>query len=165
MTKQLVNEAMEDITFNFSKIGEEEMKLIAGGVELQEKWVKTIQAFTKNIDQEDPEFITLREAFMQRFKEYGFVIKIIEEFTEHSKILDEVLKKLEELKRRNTILVKKYKGDVKFARIHKRIHEENQQRAIHGRQPLVSTYDETILDVLMLIKMILIKRYLIAMTF
>ena len=152
MTKQLVNEAMEDITFNFSKIGEEEMKLIAGGVELQEKWVKTIQAFTKNIDQEDPEFITLREAFMQRFKEYGFVIKNIEEFTEHSKILDEVLKKLEELKRRNTILVKKYKGDVKFARIHKRIHEENQQRAIHGRQPLVSTYDETILDVLMLIK-------------
>ena len=81
-----------------------------------------------------------------------FVIKNIEEFTEHSKILDEVLKKLEELKRRNTILVKKYKGDVKFARIHKRIHEENQQRAIHGRQPLVSTYDETILDVLMLIK-------------
>lgn len=67
MTKQLVNEAMEDITFNFSKIGEEEMKLIAGGVELQEKWVKTIQAFTKNIDQEDPEFITLREAFMQVF--------------------------------------------------------------------------------------------------
>ena len=74
------------------------------------------------------------------------------EFMEHSKILDEVLKKLEELKRRNTILVKKYKGDVKFARIHKRIREENQQRAIHGRQPLVSTYDETILDVLMLIK-------------
>ena len=76
------------------------MKLIAGGVELQEKWSKTIQAFTKNIDQDDPEFITLREAFMQRFKEHGFVINSIDEFTEHSKALDEVLKKLDELKKR-----------------------------------------------------------------
>ena len=151
-TKQLVNEAMEDITFNFSKIGEEEMKLIAGGVELQEKWSKTIQAFTRNIDQDDPEFITLREAFMQRFKEHGFVINSIDEFTEHSKALDEVLKKLEELRKRNSVLVRKYKGDAKFARVHKRIREENQQRTAHGKQPLVSTYDETIMDVLMSIK-------------
>lgn len=76
------------------------MKLIAGGVELQEKWQKTIHAFTRNIDQDDPEFITLREAFMQRFKEHGFVISSIDEFTEHSKALDEVLKKLENFKRK-----------------------------------------------------------------
>lgn len=151
-TKQLVNEAMEDISFNFSKIGEEEMKLIAGGVELQEKWQKTIHAFTRNIDQDDPEFITLREAFMQRFKEYGFVIESIDEFTEHSKALDEVLKKLEELQKRNTVLIKKYRGDAKFARIHKRIREENQQRATSGKKPLVSTYDETIMSVLLSIK-------------
>ena len=151
-TKQLVNEAMEDITFSFSKIGEEEMKLIAGGVELQEKWSKTIRAFTGNIDPEDPEFITLREAFMQRFKEHGFVINSIDEFTEHSKALDEVLKKLEELKKKNTVLVRKYKGDTKFARVHKRIREENQQRATQGQKPIVSTYDEKIMDVLMSIK-------------
>ena len=151
-TKQLVNEAMEDITFNFSKIGEEEMKLIAGGVELQEKWQKTIHAFTRNMDQDDPEFITLREAFMQRFKEHGFVIGSIDEFTEHSKALDEVLKKLEELQKRNTVLMKKYRGDAKFARIHKRIREENLQRATSSKKPLVSTYDETIMSVLLSIK-------------
>ena len=151
-TKQLVNEAMEDITFNFSKTGEEEMKLISGDVELQEKWSKTIQAFTKNIDQEDPEFITLREAFMQRFKEHGFVINSINEFDEHSKALDEVLKKLDELMKKNYVLMRKYKGDAKFARVHKRIREENQERAKHGKQPLVSTYDETIMGVLMSIK-------------
>lgn len=151
-TKQLVNEAMENITFNFSKIGEEEMKLIAGGVELQEKWQKTIHAFTRNIDQDDPEFITLREAFMQRFKEHGFVINSIDEFTEHSKALDEVLKKLNELQKKNTVLIKKYQGDAKFARVHKRIREENQQRAISGKSPLVSTYDETIMSVLLSIK-------------
>ena len=34
----LINEAMHaDIEFNFSKIGQEEMRLIAGGVELKKK--------------------------------------------------------------------------------------------------------------------------------
>lgn len=151
-TKQLVNEAMQDITFNFKKIGEEEMKLIAGGVELQEKWQKAIRAFVKNVDQEDPEYITLREAFMQRFKEHGFVIHSIDEFTEHSKALDEVLKKLDELQNRNTALMKKYRGDAKFARVHKRIREENQKRIAKGGKPMLSTYDETIMSVLISIK-------------
>ena len=57
-----------DIEFNFSKIGQEEMKVIGGGAELKEKWNKTISSFTQNIDQDDPEYITLREAFMERFK-------------------------------------------------------------------------------------------------
>ncbi len=151
-TKQLINEAMEDITFSFNITGEEEMKLISGGVELQEKWAKTIQAFTRNIDQDDPEFITLREAFMQRFKEHGFVINSVNEFKEHSKALDEVLKKLEELKKRNSVLVKKYNGDAKYARVHKRICEENKKRSTEGRKPLVSDYEETIKDVLLDIK-------------
>lgn len=151
-TKQLVNEAMEDISFSFSKIGEEEMKLIAGGVELQEKWSKTIHAFTKNIDPDDPEYISLREAFMQRFKEHGFVINSIDEFAEHSKALDEVLKKLADLQKRNSVLMKKYNGDAKFARIHKRIREENQRRSSYGKSPIVSTFDETIMEVLMSIK-------------
>ena len=89
---------------------------------------------------------------MQRFKEHGFVISSIDEFTEHSKALDEVLKKLEELQKKNTVLMKKYRGDAKFARVHKRIREENQQRVDSGKKPLVSTYDETIMSVLMSIK-------------
>lgn len=151
-TKQLVNEVMEDITFNFCKIGEEEMKLIAGGIELQEKWQKTIQAFTQNMDQDDPEFITLREAFMQRFKEHGFVVSSVDQFTQHSKALDEVLKKLNALQKRNTVLLKKYKGDAKYARVHKRIKEENEHRTSEGKDPLVSAYDESIMSVLLAIK-------------
>lgn len=46
-TKQLVNEAMQDIRFNFSKIGEEEMKMIAGGRELQDKWSVAIRKLRK----------------------------------------------------------------------------------------------------------------------
>ena len=151
-TKQLVNEAMQDITFNFNKIGEEEMKLISGGVELQEKWQRTIRGFTQNIDQDDPEFITLREAFMQRFKEHGFVIDTIYEFEEHSKAMDEVLKKLAELQKRNNALLKKYRGDEKFARVHKRIKEENTGRQKASKDPIISTFDESIMDVLLAIK-------------
>ena len=151
-TKLLVNEAMQDITFNFTKIGEEEMKLISGGVELQEKWQRTIRVFTQNIDQDDPEFITLREAFMQRFKEHGFVVNTIHEFEEHSKALDEVLKKLTELQKWNNALLKKYRGDAKFARVHKRISEENAERRKSGKAPIVSQYDESIMSVLLSIK-------------
>lgn len=151
-TRRLVNEAMQDITFNFSKIGEEEMKLISGGIELQEKWQRTIHSFTENIDPDDPEYITLREAFMQRFKEHGFVVNTIDEFNEHSKVLDEILEKLSELQKRNAVLLKKYHGDTKFARVHKRIHEENEQRKIQHKNPIVSDYDETIMEALLSIK-------------
>lgn len=151
-TRHLVNEAMQDISFNFSKIGEEEMKLISGGLELEEKWRRTIEAFMQNYDQDDPEYISLREAFMQRFKEHGFVVDSIAQFNEHSKALDEVLKRLAELQKRNSTLLKKYHGDVKFARVHKRIHEENEARKVAKKQPIVSEYDEQIMETLLSIK-------------
>lgn len=90
-TTILVNEAMQDIEFTFSKIGEEELKLISGGRELQDKWRDTIRAFMDNIDQDDPEFITLREAFTQRFKEHGFVIDSIAKFNEETAALDSII--------------------------------------------------------------------------
>ena len=151
-TRHLVNEAMQDISFNFSKIGEEEMKLISGGLELEEKWKRTIEAFMQNYDQDDPEYISLREAFMQRFKEHGFVVDSIAQFNEHSKALDEVLKRLAELQKRNSTLLKKYQGDVKFARVHKRIHEENEARKAAKKKPIVSEYDEQVMETLLSIK-------------
>ena len=151
-TRMLVNEAMLDITFNFSKIGEEEMRLVSGGAELREKWQQAIYAFTQNIDQEDPEFITLQEAFMQRFREHGFTPASIAEYEEHSRAIDEVLRKLAELQKRNNALLKKYHGDPKFVRVHKRIREENAQRQRTGISPIFSSYDEAIMSVLLSIK-------------
>lgn len=151
-TKSLINEAMMDIEFNFSKIGQEEMKLIAGGAELKEKWQRTITSFTQNFDQEDPEFISLREAFMQRFREHGFVVDTIAKFNEETKALDEIIQRLQELQKRNNALVKKYKGDVKFARVHKRIREINQERKAQGRKPMFSFLDDEIMAILNTIK-------------
>lgn len=151
-TRQLVNEAMANITFNFSKIGQEEMQLISGGAELQEKWQYTIRSFTENTDQEDPEYITLREAFMQRFKEHGFVVDSMAKYNEQSKALDEVIKKLNELQKKNNALARKYNGDTKFACVHKRIREENERRRLQHQVEILSAYDEKIREMLMRIK-------------
>lgn len=151
-TKTLINEAMMDIEFTFSKIGQEEMCLISGGAELKEKWQRTIASFTQNFDQEDPEFMSLRDAFMERFKEHGFVIDSIAKFNEETQALDEIVKRLQDLQKRNNVLLKKYKGDEKFARVHKRIRELNKQREEKGQKPMFSFLDEEIAAILNIIK-------------
>ncbi len=151
-TTVLVNEAMQDIEFTFSKIGEEELKLIAGGRELQDKWRDVIRAFMDNVDQDDPEFITLREAFMERFKEHGFVIDSIAKFNEETAALDSIMKRLREIQQTNRNLLKKYNGDAKFARVHKRIREVNTDRKAHERKPLFTFSDHEICVILNMIK-------------
>lgn len=151
-TKLIINEAMMDITFSFRNLGSEELKIISGGEELKEKWNKAVRAFSENFDQEDPEYITLREAFMKRFKEHGFVVDSVDEFNEDTKNLDEILKKLNELKQRNNALLRKYHGDYKFARVHKRINEENKLRLAEHKEPLISEYDERVMMALLYIK-------------
>lgn len=151
-TKQLVNEAMQDIRFNFSKIGEEEMKMIAGGRELQDKWSVAIRKFTENTDLDDPEYITLRDAFMQRFKEHGFVVDSIAKFNQESKELDEIIERLVKLQESNNRLLKKYNGDTKFANVHKRIREENKRRFAEHKAAIFSYYDDNIVAILTDIK-------------
>lgn len=151
-TKQLVNEAMQDIRFNFSKIGEEEMKMIAGGRELQDKWSVAIRKFTENTDPDDPEYITLRDAFMQRFKEHGFVVDSIAKFNQESKELDEIIERLVKLQKSNNRLLKKYNGDTKFANVHKRIREENKRRFAEHKAAIFSYYDDNIVAILTDIK-------------
>ena len=65
---------------------------------------------------------------MERFKEHGFLVDTIAKFNEETKALDEIIQRLQDLQKRNNALIKKYKGDAKFARVHKRIREVNQER-------------------------------------
>ena len=151
-TKLMVNAAMMDIKFNFTKIGEEEMKMISGGVELKDKYNKVLQEFMENFDQDDPEYLTLLEAFRARMKDHGFVLDNIEQFYQRTKDLDEILDKLKALQKKNKVLINKYKGDAKFARVHKRIQEENAERATRKEKPIVSDQDTELLDMLIFIK-------------
>lgn len=152
-TRIIVNEAMQGITFNFSKIREEELKLISGGKEeLNEKLQKVLRMFSENIDPEDMEYITLRAAFQQRFHEHGFTPQNMDEFNGYSKSMDEIITKLTELQKQNNVLLKKYNGDAKFARVHKRIKEENTRRKNRHEVIILSEYDEDIVNALLNIK-------------
>lgn len=152
-TKQIINAAMQDITFRFDKLTQEELKIVNGeGENINQKWQRVIQGFIDNIDPEDPEYMTIRQAFLERFKDHGFVADTVAEYEGACKELDEVLKKLAELQKKNKVLLSKYRGDVKFARAHKRIREENQERISHGKKPLISEYDDVIMKALLYIK-------------
>ncbi len=151
-TKLLINEAMANIEFDFKRMGEGELKVIAGGAEINAKWRDAINAFAQHYDQEDPEFISLREAFTQRFKEHGFSIGSIDAYNEINKALDDVMKRLSDIQRRDSALLKKYNNDTKFARVHKRIREENQERASKNLKPIFSAYDDEIVALLKSIK-------------
>ena len=150
--KRIINEAMMTITFKFINMGNEEMEMSYMGTELQNKWNQTIQEFMENIDKEDINYINLKDAFLKRFKENGFVVDNVEQYNICSRDLDEVLKKIAELKRINNALLKKYNDDEKFVRIHKRIAEENYTRKQSGNSVLISRYDDDILNILIMIK-------------
>ena len=49
-------------------------------------------------------------------------------------------------------MLKKYNGDTKFARVHKRIREENEKRKQENKQVLFSQYDDDIMQMLTTIK-------------
>lgn len=151
-TKIAINEAMLSIKFNFAKIGEEELKIISAGKELEEKRKKVLQEFEGNFDTEDPEFITLRDAFINRFRQRGFVPSTVAQFNEENKDLDDIIKRLKALNRRNENLARKYGGDIKFARVHKRIREENSMRSKTAKPPLISEFEDDIVNAMMQVK-------------
>ena len=152
-TKILINEAMQDIKFKFVELPDEELKIIAGEEEnINQLWQKTIRGFIDNIDQEDPEYLSLKQAFAERFKEFGFKIDSVETYQSEYKEIEKVLKRLKDIQEKNKTLVNKYHGDVKFARTHKRIREENNKRIKEGKNPIISKFEIDVFDTLSEIK-------------
>lgn len=152
-TRRVINIAMLDIEFKFRLKNEEELNILAGASDkFQDKWKRAVREFTENIDQEDSEFVTLRDAFMQRFKENGFVIDSMSAFDEEDRALDQVLDRLLEIKQRNNALLRRYKDDKKFVRVHKRIRDEGEQRRKSGQLPMEFVFDEELVEFLTVVK-------------
>ncbi len=141
----MINEAMAAIEFNFSKIGEEEL-VMANREQLQRKYEALINNLMNFEDKDDEEFITIREAFMQRFHEYGFEIDTVAKFTEQNKMLDEILQRLRRLQLTNAAMASKYNDDYKFARVHKRIREENARREKLKQDHMIAQADDMMIQ-------------------
>lgn len=117
-TSALLNEALENIIFNFIKVGEEELKMAD---DFRDILKRAREAVAHNFDQKDPEFITLREQLEQYFKNRDFEHITADEMNKDIITLTHIYDEATDLNRRNSEIQSKYDGDVKFARIHKSV--------------------------------------------
>jgi type I restriction enzyme R subunit len=118
---QLLNIALEDILFQFTKVSEEELVLAD---ELKDTLRKTRQTLETNFDKKDPEFISLYDELKRLFN-----MKKLDEVTQDEMIkniatLTKIYERIKELNRQNNLLKDKYNSDPKYARIHKRLLEK-----------------------------------------
>jgi type I restriction enzyme R subunit len=114
----LLNVALEDIIFMFTKVGQEELLLAD---KLKDTLRKTREELAGNFDQKDPEFITLKEELERLFKKKNLSEVSQEDMKRNIGVLNKILEKVRELNRKNNRLKAKYKHDEKYARIHKRL--------------------------------------------
>lgn len=119
-TSNLLNVALEDVLFMFTKIREEELVLAD---KLKNTLRQTREALADNFDPQDPKFITLKEELERLFKKKQLNEVTQEEMTANIGALTAIHDKVKELNRQNNLLRAKYRGDAKYTRIHKRLHE------------------------------------------
>ncbi|MBT6029430.1 MAG: type I restriction endonuclease subunit R, partial [Crocinitomicaceae bacterium] len=118
----LLNVALEDVIFAFTKVKEEEMVLAD---ELKDTLQKTREGLGGNFDQQDPEFISLKEELERLFKKKDLSEVSKEQMENNIAALNDIYNKAKKLERRNQLLRAKYNNDEKYARLHKRLMEKD----------------------------------------
>jgi type I restriction enzyme R subunit len=114
----LLNLALEDIIFDFHKIGEEELIL---GDQLKNTLRRTREALAGNFDPKDPEYITLYEELKRLFESKNINEVNQDDMRRNIMDLEKIYAQVKELNRMNETLRDKYKGDKKYVRIQKRL--------------------------------------------
>ncbi|MFZ2725886.1 MAG: type I restriction endonuclease [Methylococcaceae bacterium] len=117
----LLNVALENVLFAFHKVSEEELVMAD---QLKDILRKTREALNNNFDQKDAEFIALYEELKRLFAKKNLNEVTQAEMKCNIGVLQAIFDKVTELNRKNNLLKTKYKNDVKYARVHKRILEK-----------------------------------------
>lgn len=142
----IINVALDELEFEFKKGLSEELRIIVN--DLRERAEKVQREFEANFDHREEKYVLLADEFRKYFREHGFSPKSTQEAKEAIDYMDAVMKKIREINRRNNTLKRKYKGDERFVRIHKRIEEENERR----ERPIISRQEYEIAEKLMHMK-------------
>ncbi len=121
----LLNRALEDVIFTFTKIGEEELVLAD---KLKNTLRQTREALASNFDQQDPQFIRLKEELERLFKKKNLSEVTQDEMVANIEALNKIHDRVKELNRQNNQLRQKYLGDAKYTRIHKRLQERQESK-------------------------------------
>ena len=117
----LLNIALEDVLFHFTKVSEEELVLAD---ELKDTLRKTRETLASNFDKKDPEFVSLYEELKRLFDKKNLDEITQDEMRKNIGSLTQIYQKVKELNRQNNLLKNKYNNDPKYARIHKRLVEK-----------------------------------------
>jgi type I restriction enzyme R subunit len=135
----LLNVALEDVLFHFTKISEEELVLAD---ELKDTLRKTRETLASNFDKKDPEFVSLYEELKRLFEKKNLDEITQDEMKKNIGALSLIYQKIKELNRQNNLLKDMYDSDPKYARIHKRLVEKG----------TISERESPIYDALKLVK-------------
>ena len=136
----IINVALSELEFEFKKGVPEELRIVVN--DIRERCERVQAEFEANFDTKEDKYVILADEFRAYFHKKGFVPKTTEEAKASIQYMDEVMKKIREINRRNNVLKRKYKGDERFVRIHKRIEEQNQKR----ERPIISAQEYEIAE-------------------
>lgn len=114
-SQELLNTAIEDVVFVFSKTGEEELKLLSE--ELHNMAGKVRHELEGNFNKKDPEWMSLYEAFVTLLTKHNIDpnSESLEGMKFESAELKKIFSQIRELNRKNSMLLEKFDGDQKFA--------------------------------------------------
>jgi type I restriction enzyme R subunit len=136
----IINVVLSELDFEFKKGMPEELRIFVN--DLKERCERVQAEFEANFDTTEEQFVILAKEFREYFRKKGFVPKSTQEAKESIEYMDEVMKKIREINRRNNVLKHKYQGDERFVRIHKRIEDANATR----QKPLISRQEYEIAE-------------------
>lgn len=136
----IINVLLSELEFEFKKGLPEELRIVIN--DIRERCERVQSEFDANFDKVEEKYVILSEEFREYFRKKKIVPENIQAAKESIDYMENVMRKIQEINRRNNILKKKYKGDERFVRIHKRIEEENQKRD----RPIISQYEYEIAE-------------------
>ena len=117
----VLNMALDQISFQFRKIGEEELVIADAFRNTLEKTRREI--VDRCLDPKDPEYVALLDELKRIFKKKNIEELTSDEMKSLMGELDSLRKRAEQKNHVDKMLADKYSGDVKFMRTHKRIME------------------------------------------
>ena len=124
----MINEALATIDFRFRKRGENELEIGTDVKnEMRQKWQTLCSELQTCIDQEDDEYVSLMKWIKEHLAKRKFEVGSMAEAKEDIGYMDEAMKRIREINRRNANLQKKYRDDVKFVIVHKRIRSREKE--------------------------------------
>jgi type I restriction enzyme R subunit len=120
-SKQLLNIALENMQFTFRKVSEHEMVIADKFRTELERARKELEA---NFDQKDPQFISLLEELKRLFKKKNIEELSSSEIEQATADFKSIYERAQALNNKDNQLSTKYENDAKYAKIHKRIKEQ-----------------------------------------